>query len=299
MHNIFRIPNSVFFPVYLILLLSFCVSLVRAEETRYRPYVLAENAAGELQAKLESTRAALKKQNFTIAGEYSPYEGAHIIAVTSPELKQIAAQSEFGGYGVVHRIGVTRVNGNIQVAYTNPYYMHAVYRMKGDISGVADRLEQALGKQKTFGSGEGMTAEELADYHYMVFMPYFTDHIELASYDDQETAVSTVEAGLQAGKGGSGKVFRVDIPGKPQTLFGVSLQTGEGADKTVMKTIDTEEIRHTPHLPYELLVSGGKVYMLHAKFRIALSFPDLAMGTFMQISDAPAGIERAMLALVD
>jgi hypothetical protein len=43
-----------------------------------------------------------------------------------------------------------------------------------------------------------------------------------------------------------------------------------------------------------MIVSGGKVYMLHGKFRISLDFPDLAMGTFMKIYGAPSAIEEKL-----
>jgi hypothetical protein len=43
-----------------------------------------------------------------------------------------------------------------------------------------------------------------------------------------------------------------------------------------------------------MVVTGGKVYMLHGKFRIALDFPDLTMGTFMKISGAPSAIEARL-----
>ena len=54
---------------------------------------------------------------------------------------------------------------------------------------------------------------------------------------------------------------------------------------------------HTAHLPYAVLVSGNKVYALAAKFRIALSFPDLSMmgkGSFMEIMDAPGAIQETL-----
>jgi hypothetical protein len=34
--------------------------------------------------------------------------------------------------------------------------------------------------------------------------------------------------------------------------------------------------------------------MLHGRFRIALSFPDLTMGTFSKIMSTPGDIEEAM-----
>ncbi len=91
-------------------------------------------------------------------------------------------------------------------------------------------------------------------------------------------------------------MYRIDIPGKQESVFGVAIEDPEGGDKVVMETCDIEEFKHTPHLPYELLVSGNRVYALHGKFRIAQSFPDLTMGTFMKISDAPDAIETALAA---
>jgi hypothetical protein len=64
-----------------------------------------------------------------------------------------------------------------------------------------------------------------------------------------------------------------------------------------MKEIDFKPIRSTPHLPYEVLVSGGEVRALHARFRIAVNFPDLPMmgaNSFMKISCAPDAIEDAL-----
>jgi len=43
-----------------------------------------------------------------------------------------------------------------------------------------------------------------------------------------------------------------------------------------------------------MLVDDNKVYMLHGRFRIALSFPDLSMGTFMKIMSTPGDIEKML-----
>ena len=71
------------------------------------------------------------------------------------------------------------------------------------------------------------------------------------------------------------------------------------ADANVMKEVDFKPLRSTGHLPYELLVSKGEVYALHAKFRIAVNFPDLSMmgeHSFMRIRCAPDSIEKALKA---
>jgi polyribonucleotide nucleotidyltransferase len=84
------------------------------------------------------------------------------------------------------------------------------------------------------------------------------------------------------------------VNGKDEVLFGVAMKEGEGADATVMGVTDQSALRHTAHLPYEMLVSGNRVYTLHGKFRIAQSFPDLTMSTFMKISGAPDAIEKVL-----
>jgi hypothetical protein len=275
-------------------LLLFVASLAVAGD-QLRPYVLAQNAAGSMNAKVAEVKQALTGHGFQIAGEYSPYPGAHVIVVTNDVLKSGAAQSDRGGYGAVERVAVTEADGKLQVSFTNPYWTAGIYRLSTDMSGVAQGLSAALGQGQEFGAeGNGWTDADLRKYNYMMFMPYFTDQTTLAEYGSYADAVAAVEAGLAAGKGGTAKVYRVDIPGKDETVFGVSIKEGDGSDKTVMATTDTGPLKHTAHLPYEMLVSGNKVYMLHGKFRIAQSFPMLTMGTFMKIVNAPGAIQDAL-----
>ncbi len=268
------------------------VTTVHAQDL-YFPYVLAAQEAALISEKLDGVKQALIDGGFEIVGEYSPYEGAQVLVVTNADLKQTAAASDFGGYGAGVRVALTQVNDQLQTVYTNPLFMQHVYRMKGELSGVAAALEKALGKQQDFGMEKRLTAKKLSKYHYMLGMPYFDDHIELVAYVDHENALGKVEKGLALSKGVN-KVYRIDIPGKEEAVFGVAMIEGKGADKTVMAATDSGDLRHTPHLPYELLVSGNKAYILHGKFRIAQSFPDLGMGTFMKISGAPNAIEATI-----
>ncbi|MEZ4484510.1 MAG: hypothetical protein R2864_07910 [Syntrophotaleaceae bacterium] len=273
-------------------LLLFSVLAVTAvhAEARYFPYVLAAQETATISDKLDGVKQALAGGGFEIAGEYSPYEGAHIIVVTNAALKKAAAVSDFGGYAAGVRVALTQAGGQVQIAYANPLYMQHIYRLNGGLSGVASALQKALGKQQEFGMEKGMTARKLGKYHYMMAMPYFDDQVELATYADHQGALDKVEKGLAASKAAN-KVYRIDIPGKDESVFGVAIVAGDGADTTVMAATDTGALRHTAHLPYELLVSGDKAYILHGKFRIAQSFPDLGMGTFMKISGAPSAIE--------
>ncbi len=262
-----------------------------------KPYLLGFKGAGTVEAKLPEVKAGLEQKGFQVVGEYAPYPGAAVIVVTNDALKAAAAKSPFGAYGSVMRVSVTASGNEVQVAATNPRYFAAAYRMQDDLDSAADALEQAIGKTADFGSRNGITAAKLRKYHYMVMMPYFDDQVKLATYPSQDEALAAVEAGLAAKKGGSSKVYRVDLPAKKESIIGVALSSGDGADAAVMKATDIGELKHTAHLPYELVVSDGSVYMLHGKFRIAVDFPDLTMGTFMKISGAPAAIEEKLKAV--
>lgn len=44
-------------------------------------------------------------------------------------------------------------------------------------------------------------------------------------------------------------------------------------------------------------MQGNKATMLHGKYRIALHWPELTMGTFMKIMSTPKSIQRFMKAL--
>jgi len=265
-----------------------------AEEASLKPFVLAYRGAGTIDAKIGEVKAAVAREGFQVVGEYAPYKGTHIIVVTSESLRKNAANSRFGAYGAVLRISLTEKGKDLQVSYINPLYMAQAYRMKDGLADTETKMEKALGRKETFGSKKGLTADKLRNYHYMMLMPYFTDQVELAKHKSYEEAVKTVEANLTAGRGGTVRVYRVDLPGKKESVFGVGIKEGDGADEAVMKTVDYGDLKQAAHLPYELIVSDGTVYMLHGKFRIAVDFPDLTMGTFMKISGAPSAIENTL-----
>ena len=272
---------------------------VQAADALLKPFVLGSKGAGSVAEKSVQTKAELTSAGFAVVGEYAPYAGANVIVVTSDELKKNAAASEFGGYGAVQRISVTEAAGQVQVSYTNPVYMSHVYRMKGDLTGVSSALAGAVGKMEEFGA-QGMTARSARKYHYMMGMEYFDEPSVLAEYGSYEEAVQAVDAKLSKGSNGVSKVYRVDIPGKQESVFGVGLKSSSDKyrdDRFIMSEIDFHDVRSTAHLPYEVLVSGGKVYALYARFRIAINFPDLSMmgsNSFMNIMKTPEAIRTVL-----
>ena len=119
--------------------------------------------------------------------------------------------------------------------------------------------------------------------------------------------MDTVEKNLAAGLGGTKKIYRIDIPGKQISVFGVAIPKGDGidkgnkdTDKEIIDIVDYQDLKHTAYLPYELMVDGGRVIALRARYRIALNFPDTQMaGThgFTKIMTAPWGIQVALEAV--
>jgi len=289
----------------LLVMLAISFSVVdasAASKDKYKPFVLASKRAGEIAATVADVSAKLTAAGLEIVGTYSPYPTATILIVTNDEMKKAAAKSDRGGFGAAQRVSITDHKGEIQVAYTNPYYMAAAYRMEGNLDFAAKALEGALGKTREYGMSGGMSDSDLRDYHYMFGMEYFTDPHYLSRFANHADAVAAVEKGLAAGTSGISKVFRIDIPGKDEVLFGIAMNGTKGAgdqqdDKFLMSEIDFKDIRSTAHLPYEMLVTNNRVYSLSARFRIAISFPDLAMmgdNSFMNIMDSPNTIKAAL-----
>jgi len=268
----------------------FVIQTSSAEDV-LRPYILTDTSYESASEAATSVKSKLSAAGFDIAGEYSPFDKTTIIAVSSSQLRGIAAKTENGGFGAVIRIAITEAPIGTQVTYVNPDYMSGMYRMAG-LGEISVQLETALGGGSQYGSKKGLKKSKLKKYHYMMAMPYFDDVDVLAKYATHEDAVSAVEKNLAAGIAGTSKVYRIDLEGA--TLFGVGMSSGNGADKLVMSTADLSDVKHSAHLPYEVLVTGNEVVALRGRFRIAQSFPDLTMGTFMKIRSAPGAIKNTL-----
>ncbi|HKK14908.1 MAG TPA: hypothetical protein VKA14_09630 [Gammaproteobacteria bacterium] len=267
-----------------------------------KPFILASTGPGDMQAKVDSVKSALTNAGFDLVGDYVPYKDAHIIIFTSDHLKKVAAMTKMGGFGAVQRASVTKVGNDLQVAYTNPVYVANAYRLKDNLSGVADKLAQALGRIKDFGSEDGMTPDDLRDYHYTFGMEYFDDPYELATYKSYDAALKAVEQHLKTNKAGVRPLYHLNIPGKQETVFGVSMKAPPGGDQDMddtwqMHIIDFKDLKQTAYLPYQVMVLGNKVIALHMRFRAAVFFPDLSMmgsHSFMKLMSSPAAIRKAL-----
>lgn len=294
--------SSAFFGL---LLLAGTASVARAEVLK--PYVLGDTPPGDFNQVVGKAKAALTANGFQVVGTYAPYPKAMVIAATNQELIAAASKAKNGGFGAAQRVAVTEYKGKIQVSYVNPAYLGTAYGL-GRLEGVSAKLKSALGAGQTFGS-KGIDEADLKPgaYHYAMMMPYFNDIDVLNEHKDYKTAVEAVEKNLAAGSGGTVKVYRIDLPGKEVSVFGVGIVKGaidgpdnpsnRDTDKEIMDIVDWQDLRHTAYLPYELMVKGNEVIALRGRYRIALHFPDTKMAGehgFTKIMTAPWGIQVAL-----
>lgn len=283
----------------------FCMTAVA--DTTYQPFVLASTNDSSLEEQAGATVDALIGAGFTVAGQYSPLENTVVMVVTSPELQEIAAKTDKGGYGAGQRISVTERDGKTEVAFVNPLYIQYAYRLDGDLHPVHDQLSEALGNVETFGAKKKLTAKKLAKYHYKPMMPYFDDPMKLGSFNSHEDAVAAVESGLAAEGDALSQVYRIDIPGKDQTVFGVGMKAVSDADEDIdesqqLSIVDFEGYSKVAYFPYEILVDGSDVEALPMKFRMAVHFPDLPMmgkHGFTKLMSSPGATKDAFEALVE
>ena len=272
----------------------------------YKPFILASRGPGDMQAKVAEVKQALEGAGFQIVADYEPYENAHVVVFTNDALKSVAAQSEYGGYAMAQRAAVTKVGDELQVSYVNPTYMAYAYRLKSNLSNTADALAKALGKMEEFGSAKGLSERKLAKYHYTFGMEYFSDQYELATYGSHAEAIKAVEKNLASNDVGIRQIYRLDVPGKEETIFGVSMKAAAGGDqymddKFQMGVVDFGELKGTPYLPYEVMVTGNRVVAMHMRFRMAVHYPDLKMmgdNSFMKLMPSPEAIRKALTTAV-
>lgn len=278
---------------------------VMAQAEVLKPMVLAySKTGGDVAAEVDAVRERLTAAGFEALGRYEVDSGVTVLIFTSEELLEAAAASDRGAYIAPLRVGISRVNGQLQVSYNNLEYFGHAYRVDRPLAGVMSRVESAIGARETFGA-QGLRPEFLARYRYAFGMERFGDPYDLATHPSTERALAVLDANLQAGKGGVREVYRVDIPGRDATLIGVAIREDAGAERDAsdlfkMNTVDVGERRHTPYLPYEILIVGGRMEALHMRFRMALHFPDLRMmgeHSFLQLRRSPAAVEKALVAV--
>ncbi len=271
-----------------------------------KPYTIGAISNGNIQEAGEMVKLKLKDYDFEVIGSYNPVNDPNrlLIAFTSRDIK--AAASKVGGltgFAMAWRVALTTEENGIVISYTTPEYWGNAYftnkysKVSDLYKAISKNIEMAIaecgnGGGEQFGSKKGLEPGRLQRYRYKVLMPQFDDTEELEKFNNYADAVATIDANLES-ESQLTKVYSVELKDKKIKLYGIGL-SGEKGEGKFMPKIDISTPKHTAFLPYEILVVDNKVHMLHGRYRIALSFPDLSMGTFMKIVSTPGDIEDLM-----
>lgn len=262
------------------------------------PYIYGDKlSGGSVQTVASTAESRLEAQGFKVVGKYfvKNTSGLGVIVVTDAEmLKQIGEIGEQSIVGAGIRVGV-KADGT--VSYMNPDYWYRAYFRKNfdsvekTVNNVQNRLAKALGAGESFGGDE--SARSLSNYRYMIGMERLDAGKNLLKETDSfDAAVKLVRDNLSKKVADTSKVYEVVLPGKQLAVFGVAFNDPKTGDAAWTKAIEQPET--VAALPYEIFVMGKEVHALYARYRLALSFPDTGMGTFMRISHIPGEIHDTL-----
>jgi hypothetical protein len=277
----------------------------------YQPYTIGIKTDKKIVQLIKPVESALAKHMLTVVGQYMPADDSlrWIMVVTHTEL--LGAAELVGGltgFAATLRVAITQEEGETIISYTTPEYWGRAYYQDSfsRVSKKYEKVERAFKDAMKnlgvfdgtgFGSKKGLDAKDLSKYHYMMGMPYFDDTEELASFEKQSDAVKKIDTNLKEGVPNVTQVYKIDIPNRKMTLYGFKLSGPEG-ESEFLPIIDIDTPKHTAFLPYEVLVVDGEVHMLKGRYRIAIAFPDLSMGTFTKIMSTPGEIEDMLEEIV-
>ncbi len=260
--------------------------------------------SGTVQDVAKKLKDQLKSHEFMYLGAYHP-EGKsnmYVIAFTKKQLYALAI------YGKTHKalasilkFGIIKKGNTVTVSLLNPEYIFYAYFRNttgsyDKLKAISDETHEILKSVGTGFKGFGgqLSKSELKKYHYMIGMPYFTDPVELNEMSDFQTACTTIENNLKAGKGNTARVYRLKFNKSQIAIYGVALKSKTDGEAYFLPIIGED---HIAAMPYELIVVGKKVLMLHGKYRFALHWPELSMSEFMKIVSTPGYVEDTMKAL--
>ncbi len=272
-----------------------------------KPYTIGAKTTGAMSEVAQIVETKLKAQGFNILGSYMPVEDKSrwVVVYTSEDiLNAVRLVGGLTGLAAAWRVAITDENGEKIISYTTPAYWGNAYfrddfpKVERFYKAYADKISRALadcgtGGGETFGSEEGYDIGKLRAYRYMATMPKFDRTKKLNEFTSYDEAVATVDANFTKGVTDLEKVYSVEVKDQKIKLYGIGL-FGDKGESHFMRKIDINEPKHTAFLPYEFLIIDNEVHMLHGRFRIALSFPDLKMGQFMKIVSTPPNIKKLL-----
>ena len=254
------------------------------------PYIQASKVPGsDLKAVMAAVEGKLQAEGFSVVGRHTPggIPGHGVVVITDKGM--LDAIRNIGGTAIIGAGVRVGVKSDGTVTYMNPEYWYRAYfrkdypKAESAVKTLQEKLAKAVGRGKGFGGD--VDAADLSNYRYMIGMERFdADKGELKTHPSFEVALKTVQDNLAKGVAHSGKVYEVIMADKKIAVFGVAMNDAKHGEGWWVKKIGSENIAA---LPWEIVIVNGKVSALYGRYRTALGWPTLGMGTFMGISDHP------------
>ena len=294
--------KNIFLSFFALLMISFY-----ANAQDLSPYIKIGESSETIKAVSEQVVTTLKSNGFTVLGTYNPSgkSSLKVVAFTRTDLKNTVIKvKDRGALAAVLKVGLEKTGDKVVISYTNPDYLLRAYLMESYNTYKTSFETLSSDLKTTFSSignefapfGGTVKADKLKKYHYKVMMPYFTDPVELAEFDSFEQGLLKIQNNLFAKKGDTKLVYKLVYKTEKVAVFGVGLTSSEEGESHFLPKIGEA---HVAALPYEIILQDKVATMLHGKYRIALHWPDLTMGTFMKIMSTPGDIEDALEAVCE
>ena len=295
--------KSILIPLFLLVLLV--STNLSAQELN--PYILVGESSNSLEVTEQKVTEALEASGFEILGDYSVENNQtlKVIVYSRKDLQEITLKvKDRGALAAALKVGLKSDGPGTTISYLNPEYLFQAYLRNAydshnvgleKISSDVKAAMSPLGNKNT-GFGGSMTAEDLREYHYKIMMPYFSDPVELKEFTSFEEGIKTIENNLKSQKGATQLVYSLKFNDDKVAVFGIAFLDEEKGEKQFLPIIGED---HLAAMPYEIILEDKKATMLHGRYRLALHWPELTMGTFMKIRNTPGDFKDAFEALCE
>jgi len=245
------------------------------EGTKVNTYLIGEYVdATTAKTKLEGA-------GFEVIASYPSVKKGTTLVFTNEALKTEAAKPG-RAFAAVVRLFVD--DKEKKISFTNPvYFGRAFMQDEYNHSVFNTALESINGAfPGLIASADILDYDALADYHFMVGMPYYTEP-DMLGEASATTADSVNKA--KSYKKGKSVVFELKLS-DTSTLLGYDL------DKRTKKFVKKIGRANAAILPWCVSIENGQAKALNAKYYIAISYPLLDMSGFMGIATVPGAITK-------
>ncbi len=269
------------------------------------PYIKVGDATTNMDQTASEVKTALTGKGFDIIGEYNVENNKNlkVIVYSRKDLQTTVLKvKDRGALAAALKVGLKASGSKTTISYLNPEYLFNAYlgdnysKHQSALQKVTKDVKSALSAlgNDNKGFGGSLSAKDLRKYHYKMMMPYFSDPVELEEFSSFEEGVSTIEKNLAAKKGNTKLVYQLKFSSDKVAVYGVGLLDPTKGEGFFLPIIDNS---HLAAMPYEIILQGKTATILHGRYRLAVHWPELTMGTFMKIMSTPGEIEDALKAL--